>query len=204
MSNVRIKKSLGWKSGLVYDSQFYANQYQADISMLVVSDNTDEQNIAYDRVKSWIKYVLEDSVIITHTDSKLRAWQNTGARVIVLPEEPVDQIMGIMLYLKLNSIMENRMVVTDVELSSSIGDSTRYLHSHGEALGESLSQAGWWLDPSPAWYTVKKNSRNPGKIVNLDRGPEWSDHDLSWEKDINQKDHADSVVFASFNRDENK
>jgi hypothetical protein len=34
-----------------------------------------------------------------------------GINVTTLPEEPVDQIIGMMLYYKLNAIMEGRMIV---------------------------------------------------------------------------------------------
>jgi hypothetical protein len=197
MSNARIKKTLEWGSALVYGDEFYVNRYTAKVYIVTVSDDSDQQNIAYERMKLWTHRVLDSSVLIAHDDPALKVWQATGARVIVLPEEPVDQIIGIMLYLKLNSIMENRMVVSDIEISSTVGDDTGYLHNHNEGVGQAMGESGWWVDPRPSWYLEKsRNSR--GKVVNLDRIPEWSDYGLEWEDSIDKKD---TVVFANFNKD---
>lgn len=197
MSNARIKKNLEWQSALVFEGEFYINHYTATVNIITVSDDTDQQNIAYERIKLWVNRVLDSSILIDQDDPALKIWQSTGARVIALPEEPVDQIIGIMLYLKLNSIMENRMVISDVEISSTVGDHTGYLHNYNESVGQDLIQPGWWLDSRPLWH-LENSRKSRGKVVNLDRIPEWSDYGLEWEDSIDKKD---TVVFANFNKD---
>lgn len=198
--NVRLKRGFSILTGMVYQGEFAVNSYRINLSMLTVSDSSDQQNIAYERMKFWICRILQDSVLISENSESLAAWGDTGCRVLALPEEPVDQVVGIMLYLKLNAIMENRMVITDVEISSAEGDETVYVHSHGEALGV-LAQDGWWTDARPCWILPQTN-RAHGKIVTLDRTPEWSDQGLGWE----DRDDSDknTVVFADFRRDEDK
>jgi hypothetical protein len=121
--------------------------------------------------------------------------------VIVLPDEPVDQIMGMMLYLKYNAVMENRMVVTDVEISSVQGDNMGYLHSHGENLSPGLSRDGWWVDAAPTWYDITV-THTRDKVVSLNSRPEWADHGLAWT-DATDKG-SNSVVFADFGRNADK
>ena len=199
--NVRLRTILGWNSGLVHGDQFCVNQYQAQIDMITVTSDNHEQNIAYERVKYITHYIFEDAIMIAHNHPKLTQYQQTDARVIVLPDEPVDQIMGMMLYLKFNAVMENRMVVTDVEISSVQGDNMGYLHSHGENLSAGLSQAGWWVDAGPTWYDIPvKHTRD--KVVSLNARPEWTDHELAWT-DVTDKE-SNSVVFANFGRDADK
>jgi len=200
MSGARLKKTLSWYSGLVYQDQFYINHYDAEINLTTVSLSSEEQNIAYERIKFWTQYIMDGAIFIAHDDVRLPQWQDTNTRIMVLPDEPVDQIIGIMLYLKLNSIMENRMVVTDISISSVVGDNTGYLHSHGEGLGKGLEQNGWWTDSRPVWSdtTTKKT---PGKIVNLAKSMEWSEHELAW--DTPNQSH-DTVVFAQFPKNEDK
>ena len=144
--------------------------------------------------------MLDGSIIIDAEHANFATWQATGARLMAMPEEPVDQIIGIMLYLKLNAMMENRMVVTAVEISSTQGDGMWYRHDAGENVGPHFGQDGWWVDPRPNWSgaVLKKH----GKVVNLDRQPEWSDYDLDWSR--GDRDQQDSVVFANFKKDENK
>lgn len=199
--NVRLKKTFDWYSGVVYLDDFIINHYTAELSMITISDNREEQNIAYDRMKSFVSNVLDSAVFISDDHEKLDAWLNTGSRIIALPDEPVDQIIGIMLYSKLNAVMENRMMISQVEIYSRLGDSMSYLHSYDETPGPDFGQDGWWNDPGPIWYDAKiKNTH--GKVVNLNSRPEWKDHGLEWVDAVDPTSH--SVVFANFNRDENK
>lgn len=194
--NVRLKKTFKWSSAVVYESRFVINHYRADVTMITVSDDNEEQNIAYERSKMFIHGVMEDAILISQSNPRIEAYQNTDARLIALPQEPVDQIIGMMLYLKLNAIMENRIVVIDVSLSSSAGDSMYYLHSSGESLAP-LDRDGWWTDARPCWYDTQEKTQD--KVVNLSRVPEWKDQDLDWT-DNNLTDN--SVVFAKFGKNE--
>lgn len=188
-------------TGMVYENKFAVNQYSVTLGMITVSDDNDQQNIAYERMKFWLFNVFQDGILISEHSDALAAWANTGSKVLSLPEEPVDQIVGMMLYLKLNSIMENRMVITDVELSSIEGDNTAYVHNHGENLGP-LIEDGWWTDARPGWISTKSSGKR-NKIVTLDRLPEWKDYDLDWAADT--ASDKNTVVFADFKRnDENK
>ena len=198
--NVRLRKQIAWYSGLVYQDRFCVNHYNAEMTMLTVSRDHDQQNIAYDRLKFWIGSVLDDSILIHSENPLLSMYEKTGARLIVLPEEPVDQILGIMLYLKLNSIMQNRIVITDIEICSTQGDQMSYTHSHGESLGPHLGQDGWWTDARPTWTWNRSQDPND-KVVNLDRTSECKDYGLDWD---HAETNKDSVVFANFGRDENK
>lgn len=174
------------------------NHYTLETNLLTVSDDGTQQNTAYERLKCWMYRIANDSILIHDQDPQLVAFAATGSRLLTLPDEPVDQNLGIMLYLKLNAIMENRMVITDVEIWSTQGDEASYLHSVGENIGNYFSQDGWWVDAKPTWTTVK--GREQGKVVSLDRPPEWTDFNLGWEYD----DARNATVITAFPKDENK
>ena len=199
--NVRLRTILGWNSGLVHGDRFCVNQYQAQIDMITVTADNHQQNIAYERVKHMTHHIFEDAIMISRDHGKLDLYQNTDARVIELPDEPVDQILGMMLYLKFNAVMENRIVVTDVEISSVQGDNMGYLHSHDENLSSGLSLDGWWVDAGPTWYDMPV-THTRYKVVSLNSRPEWTDHGLAWT-DVTDKE-SNSVVFANFGRDADK
>jgi len=198
--SARLKKSFGFYTGLIYQSQFLVNHWNVNLDLVTVSDDGGDHNIAYERMKYWIGRVLDDSILIGHTDPALEDVSRLNGRVIVLPDEPVDQIVGIMLYLKLNAIMENRIVVAATEIWSTQGDQTSYIHTAGENLGPDLGQDGWWSDPRPIWSTSR--SRGTGRVVSLDRAAEWKDHGLGWES--NEPDASGNVVVAQFPRNEDQ
>ena len=196
--NVRLKRTFSWYSAIVYNDQFMTNHYTAEVTMLTVTDNNDEQNIAYERIKAWVYNIIADAIFISQDHPKLDAYRKTDAKIITFPGDPVDQIVGIMLYLKLNSIMEDRMTVTDIELWSEAGDDMKYLHSAGESLGP-LTKDGWWNDSRPVFADAPRRGKN--KVISLDRMAEWKDYDLAWD-DVNEVETK--VVFADFNKNENK
>ena len=184
---------------MVYHGRFMVNHYHVVLDLLTVSIDHIEQNIAYDRMKYWVYHVLDDAILIHVDDPKLAEYQKLDCRLLVLPDEPVDQNIGIMLYLKLNAIMENRMVVTDIEVSSRQGDNASYLHSVGENLGQYFSKDGWWSDSRPLWTHARIDRTD--KIVSLERSPEWIEHELAWgDPSTNKRD----AVITAFPKDENK
>jgi len=197
--NVRLKKTFGWYSGLVHQDQFLINHYSAELDLLTVSDNHEQQNIAYERMKYWFNDVLDGGIFIDHQHPNLEQWQATGARILAFPDEPVDQLVGIMLCCKLNAIMEDRIVATDIEVWSRAGDSMSYLHNWKESLGP-LAQEGWWSDPRPVWSLSRIDTSD--KVVNLGRMPEWKSQDLDW--DTPQSNTANTVVFARFDNNADK
>lgn len=190
---VRLRKRFDWCSGMVYQGVFYANFYRAELAMITHTASHHEQNVAYERMKYWMLDVLANSILIHDQDPTLAQWQATGARVLCLPEPPVDQIVGMMLYAKLNAIMEKRMQIHDIEIASAEGDDMVYQHCTDEALG-GLAAEGWWQDARPIWVSDPVR-RNRSKVVTLDRVAEWVDHGMSWHADT---DAATNVVFADF------
>jgi hypothetical protein len=186
-----------FSAGIVFNDEYFINEYTVALDMLTVSDDPSEQNTAYERIKHWIYHILTNAVMISEHSKLVDAYRATGQRVMIFPDDPMDQLVGIMLYLKLNSIAENRLVVVAVEIASNQGDDVTYIHQSGENLGPMIRD-DWWLDARPTWSYNKNDSA--GKIVSLDRTFEWKDFDLAWD-DCNGSVDS-SVVFANFRKDD--
>jgi hypothetical protein len=196
--NVRLCKQYEWTSGLVWNGEFLINSYLANVRMITHTMNTDWQNQAYQRINYWMYQVMQDSVLIAQNDDLMEPYRSTGQRLIVFPEQPVDQLLGMLLFCKLNAVMEDRMQVLELEISSTVGDRMIYLHSQNEDLGP-FSAAGWWSDPRPRW-TDSKYRGSAGNVISIDRVPEWKDLDLDWAQ--HEVSAEAGVVFASFKKDE--
>jgi len=191
--NVRLRKIYQWLGGIIWDDQYMINSYEILVRMTTNTEDQELQNIAYHRMNYWIYDVMLDSVLMAEGNQQSSTYQATNQRVILLPEEPVDQLVGIMLFSKLNAIMEGNILVTELCISSRVGDDMAYYHSAEENLGP-FEQPGWWNDSRPIWSAgVPKRSGN--KVVTLGRAAEWNDHDLAWTASTDQDT---SVVFANF------
>ena len=192
--NVRLQYDLEFLGGIYYQDLLQLNQYHVSLNLTTQTKNPADTNIAMDRLKCFVLGELESTVFINQSlQERGELMSMMGINITILPEEPVDQIIGIMLCLKLNAIMEDRLVVTDVEIWSRAGDSMSYLHNWKESTGP-LAQEGWWMDSRPIWTLNRINT--VGKVVNLGRSPEWKSHDLDW--DTAESDSSSTVVFAKF------
>lgn len=173
------------------------NFYTIMLHMVTVTEDGQELNCAFDRVKYWINNVFQDCVLIRHDSEHLTAWQNTNMRVLVMPDGPIDQLVGIMLACKLTAIAEGRITFHDVSISSTYEDDMTYSHHVDEAIGP-FAADGWWNDHRPVWRSKTRRSANKDKVINLARWDDWKSLDLDWQ---NAKDHA-TIVFAEFPRDD--
>jgi hypothetical protein len=198
--NVRLLKNWAWNSGIVVDGEYHINSYALSVDLVTATEDHREQNIAYERMRHWITQVLASSVIIETGHHRIDAFLATGQRVIELPNGPVDQMVGIMLYCKLNAILEGRLVVTDVSISSDLGDHMVYLHSDGDACGP-FAAAGWWNDPRTVFSSRKP--RKNANVISMSRSPEWADLDLLWQEPARTSD-PNTVLYAEFPKNENK
>jgi len=201
--NVKLKKVFNFSTGLVYNNEFSVNHYTTTVHMTLLAENEYKQNIAYERLKYWIDYVLANSILMYDADPMIEKWLATEQRIIMLPDQPVDQLVGIMLFLKLNAILEEVFVVTEVELSSTVGDDMGYIHTYAENLGP-MDCDGWWNDLRPTWVNQTKKQTRAGKVIKLGRMPEWKELELSFDEDGNDSPPNDSVVFVNFSKDDKK
>jgi len=148
-----------------------------------------------------VNEMLQDAVFISAQSGKLATYRNTGAKVIAFPEQPVDQIVGMMLMIKLNAVMQQRLVITELTISSEHGDGMRYHCSHDDAAGP-FQESGWWSDHRPV-CVMERPKRSRDKVVAIDRITEWSDYGLEWESTENNC-CDNRVVFADFPKNEDK
>jgi hypothetical protein len=136
--------------------------------------------------------------------TQIQALTSAGIKVTTMPEQPIDQIIGIALYCKLNAILQERMFVNGVTIQSDLGDNVRYLHSDRESAGP-MERPGWWQDHTPV-HSDFKSSASKKHVVKLSRTPSWQDLDMEWS-DVEPTDNTgttgNTVVFAKFGPDEN-
>ena len=191
--NVRLEYELRFVAGAYLD-QVIMNQYRVQLEMITQSYDGIHQNIALDRVRHMLYKEFASSVFVEreNTDAveKLEA---AGLRVVALPDLPVDQIVGIMLYCKLNAVMEERIIITQLKISSDLGQRMVYCQDQEEDVGP-FEESGWWHDPSPRVFDKQSKKH---KIVKLVKARSWSDANLGWDDDHNDG----STVLVPDNND---
>lgn len=202
--NVNLRYEADFAAAIYYPTDttspaLQLNWYSIKLTMTTACEDSGEINLAMDRIRAWIYEEMSHTVFVSvEHATEAAAMSKLGFSVTTLPEEPLDQIIGMMLYCKLNAIMCGRMIVDEIELSSKLGDQVWYRHCTGDHLGP-LADLGWWHQPSLAHYDlgVKPKTAKLAKIQNIG----WKKYNLEWPA-AKEGNNTATVVFADFKHDE--
>lgn len=201
--NVALGYQFEFLAGVWHDDRMQMNTYRVSISMLTTSEQPEYHNTSLERIKYFMHHVVHGSVFVADKDvSAADRLVRAGVNVMLLPEQPFDQIVGIMLACKLNAICEDHMLITDLDIQSDLGDRVIYYHSHEDPIGP-LSTDGWWHDPDINKCLWTPAQEITGNVVTIRKSVSWKDLDLNWNSD-QDSDPDNTVVFARFDNDEKK
>jgi hypothetical protein len=194
----RISRDFDFQAGIYINNEFFMNLYEVDIQFTVETEDIREQNIALDRIKHFLYNCVEHSVLIQQDEKKIEKFVDAGLRVCTLPEEPYDQIVGIMLMTKINSIAEGRLIATDIQIGSKLSDNVVCYFSVEENIGP-FNELGWWHDASTK---ISGNITKNKKIVKLSKpNSDWEQLYLGWNQSPQTfvvDSPSNEVVFANF------
>jgi hypothetical protein len=195
--NVRIAQLLSFTAGAWYDDALEMNQYTVKLWMITQSENTLEQTIAFSRMKHFVYTQIDSTIFVDSANAKAQEFSQAGIDVTTMPGDPADQLIGIMLFHKLNAIMEGRIAVVEVEISA--GDAVVYLHGENET-SESLEQPNWWHSADLDHSDI---SNDPDNVVSLHPEAAWRDVGLAWPSEETAVDSATGnvVSFADIKND---
>jgi hypothetical protein len=186
-------------AGIYYEDSLQLNQYSVSLDLVTKTTDAEQTNIAMNRLKCFIWSELENTVFINQVhEEKAEMMSLLGINVTTLPEEPVDQLIGIMLYCKLNAIMEGRMIITDLNIQSTLGDQVWYLHNEEDALGPFVDD-GWWTLSNTQHENIELETVSQNVVKVTTTG--WQEYGLEWPDEV--KHTANTVVFANFPKNEN-
>lgn len=176
----RIEKDFIFQAAVFFEGNFVLNIYDITLSMLVESESIREQNVAMERIRYLIEECFENSIFIHEEDkNKIIDFQKAGIKVCTLPEEPYDQILSLILLLKLNSVMEGKLSITDLVLGSKLSDGVRFT-AVTEMAENIFSGNHWWNSSTTEINDLSKLDKKQ-KIVKLFKDKDWDSIGLVWK-----------------------
>ena len=201
--NVRLQYPFKFTAGVWYDGQMKMNNYDVRLWLLTNSVDPDSHNIALERIRYFIHGRLDSSILISSEHAEqVKQLHATGLRITTMPSDPVDQIIGIMLYSKLSSIVEGRMIIGEVEISSDLGGGVVYMHNEEENLGP-LEQVGWWHNSDLT--QCDSDLVGEEKVMSIAKNTIWRELELNWTDELAESsDTGNTIIFTDFNRNETK
>lgn len=200
--NVRLNLDLSFIAGVWFNNQLLMNQYLVNCNLITNTEEPGDVTIAVDRLRWWISNVAQNSIFIqnTETDKQQQFW-GAQMNLVILPEVPTDQIIGMMLYSKLNAITEKKVLVADIQIASMLSDGMRYIFDDTDDYGVFLDD-GWWNDADPIWWNKELiNSKDEDGTLKLNPVIHWKDVQLHWTADEVKEGN---VVVHDFKKDDKR
>lgn len=198
--NIELEKTFSFPGILVGNELGpWINRYDVRIDMRVTTDQGREYNIAYERMKFWFQDIMHSAVLIHREDPKLHTWRDTGLACLDFPEKPLDQVLAFMLMSKLTAIVEGRLMILRIGVSSAADDDVMYFCDQEDEL-HWFEQPGWWQDPGPIYTTDARRGRRSGKVISISPAQDWKQHDLDWPTDIDSVGNV--ATITSFVKDD--
>ena len=196
--NVRLRHDMHFAAGVYYGNEMRMNHYSVRLWMTTNSHEPTDHNIAFERIKHFVYNELDSTIFINleHTEQCQR-YVDAGLKVTTMPGEPVDQLIGLMLYYKLNAIVEQRMIIDETELSSVMGENMTYLHSENENT-DLVTRPDWWQ--SADLIHCDSTLINSEKVLTIHQLSAWRELELAWNVVENISDTGNTVVFADFKK----
>ena len=200
--NVRLQFPLKFSASIWYDGQLRINTYNVRLWLLTNTMCPEDHNIAIDRIKYYTLGRLDSSIFINSDQvDQIHAMHAAGLRVTTVPGEPIDQMIGIMLYCKLSAIMEDKIIVGEVEVYSDISEGIVYMHNEEESLGP-FEGVGWWHNPDLTQCDTELLGEE--KVMSLAKSIIWRELGLNWYEAEPKEDTGNTIIFTDFNRNETK
>ena len=186
-----------------YDGRLQMNEYTVKVYMMTNTEDPDDHNVALNRIKHFVYNELESTIFISADEVEYCSlYAAAGLNITTMPSEPVDQLIGIMLFTKFTAITESRLIIGEVEISSMLGDGVIYLHGENENVSNVI-MPDWWASSDVAHSDLTETD----KVVTMHKSSVWRELNLSWpelEDDLDDMTPVDesgnTVVFADFKR----
>ena len=186
-------------AGVYYGGETRMNNYYVTVQMTTNSHDAVSHNVAFERMKYFVYNCMDSTVFVNQdNEEQCRRFIDAGISITTMPGEPVDQLIGLMLYYKLNAVMEDRILLDETEINSALGENIVYLHSENEITDvEQIPE--WWTTPDTVhsdYVTLPVD-----KIVSMPANTVWRELDLTWPESDTVIETGNVVVFKNFKSD---
>jgi len=185
-----LEWSTEFTSTILLHESVVPNTYTVRIKFNSNTDNINNQNRAFDRIKYFFQSMMHNGMIMNYKNINADTLAQFADKIIMIPEEPFDQIMVAIIHSKLINIVEGNIQITEVKLESWQGDDVAYTsESYGITklfIEGDFGEVQWWQHAKPVTF----NPSDPDYKI-----PEWKDFNLEFDKKKEKPQNKKSKKF---------
>jgi len=176
--NAEIEKDFTFLTSIHFENKFFVNLYEMKAYMQILTENAVEQNIAIQRLDYFLTDYIDSAVLIKETEEEaINKYRTAGLKICTTPEEPYDQIVGMILINKCNAIMEGRIVMSNMTFGSKLSNLIKFNIDQEIAAAEFAGK--YWYNKHN--LSLQNKTSKKDKIVNLFEQNDWKDVGLTWK-----------------------
>jgi len=193
-----------WDSTILYEDQLLPNTYNISVDFNVLTDDGEDQNISMDRLKYFIDTILQDGVFCKIDDSRASIFVDIfKQRLVTFVLQPQDLVVASTLFSKFTKIVEGKLEIECIRLSSSQGDGVTVNFDEEFAeegtmlkdheLLKATDISAWWFRGDCGTADYFKLSED-GALTFITDITDWDDAGLSWNNS-SDKDKKDERAW---------
>lgn len=195
----KIEREFAFQAGVYFEGEFLMTTYDLVLKMEVDTASIKEQNIAMDRIYYFLHECLGNSIFVQDSEKKvIEKYMQADIKVCTLPDEPYDQIITILLLLKLNAITEGKIHINEISLKSDLSDDVKFVYDIDTVVNHPFGNKGWWSDSATTISDIIKTNKKDKIVRLIKHHSDWANVGLDWE----QKQHTTTEIV--FNHDHEK
>lgn len=189
MSDLTWKTS--WETVVCYEDLLLPNQYHLKMHFDVATDDSDEQNVAFDRIKFFVDNVLQDSIFCQVDDPRIDFYMKSfKQKIVTFAHAPQDLTIVSHIYSKFNQITEGRLEIHDMELGSRLGNNITvnfgedFFEDSGMLFDHEMIKAAekspWWFREdcgSADFFRMDEETKELAFVTDVSG---WEDTGLTW------------------------
>ena len=185
-----LEWSTEFTSTILLHESVVPNTYTVKIRFNSNTDNINNQNRAFDRIKYFFQSMMHNGMIMNYKNINAETLAQFADKIIMIPEEPFDQIMVSIIHSKLINIVEGNIQITEVKLDSWQGDDVVYT---SETFGITklflegdFGEVKWWQHAKPITFNPQDTEF---------KMPTWKQINLEFDKKPEKPQNKKSKKF---------
>lgn len=141
--------------------KMYPNDTEIKITFTPKTNDASTQNLVFEKFKYFLSRVLQNSMFIANNQKDYETFSEYNDKVIDFANKPVDQIVGVTIFSKLEAIGGDYFKINQVEIESWQGENLRFIINSNAPEWELIQSNNdvycWWTDPEAIFTSFGKN-----------------------------------------------
>jgi len=158
--NVNLTWGCGVGAIIAIENSLVPNTYEFEFDLITNTEILEEQHIYFQRLKWYMEAHFNCCVLINfETPAFDLITEHFNQIIFQTNQPPSDFTVGAMLFLKLSRILNNKIILNKLAISSGLGEYIKYSIT-GIDIADGTNTAPWMPAGSPPWWMRNDTSIN--------------------------------------------